>query len=62
MRVGLTGGIASGKSTVSSILRELGAVGLDLLREELQRLPIPKKRIELACRLHVRGSTGERRP
>ena len=41
-------------------MRELGAVGLDLLREELQGLPIPRKRIELACRLHVRGSTGKR--
>jgi len=29
MRVGLTGGIASGKSTVSSFLRELGAVVID---------------------------------
>lgn len=29
MRVGLTGGIASGKSTVSGILRELGAVVID---------------------------------
>jgi dephospho-CoA kinase len=29
MRVGLTGGIASGKSTVSAILRELGAVVID---------------------------------
>ncbi|GAA4805554.1 dephospho-CoA kinase [Nocardioides caeni] len=29
MRVGLTGGIASGKSTVASILRELGAVVID---------------------------------
>jgi len=29
MRVGLTGGIASGKSTVSTILRELGAVVID---------------------------------
>lgn len=29
MRVGLTGGIASGKSTVASILRELGAVIID---------------------------------
>lgn len=28
-RVGLTGGIASGKSTVSAILRELGAVVID---------------------------------
>ena len=29
MRVGLTGGIASGKSTVSAILRDLGAVVID---------------------------------
>lgn len=29
MRVGLTGGIASGKSTVSDILRELGATVID---------------------------------
>ena len=29
MRVGLTGGVASGKSTVSGILRELGAVVID---------------------------------
>ena len=29
MRVGLTGGVASGKSTVAAILRELGAVVID---------------------------------
>ncbi|BBH16238.1 dephospho-CoA kinase [Nocardioides baekrokdamisoli] len=29
MRVGLTGGIASGKSTVSAMLRELGAIVID---------------------------------
>ena len=29
MRVGLTGGVASGKSTVSGILRDLGAVVID---------------------------------
>lgn len=29
MRVGLTGGVASGKSTVSAILQELGAVVID---------------------------------
>ena len=29
MRVGLTGGVASGKSTVSAILAELGAVVID---------------------------------
>lgn len=40
MRVGLTGGVASGKSTVSSILRELGAVIIDadaLAREVVAR-------------------------
>lgn len=40
MRVGLTGGVASGKSTVSSILDELGAVVIDadlLAREVVQR-------------------------
>ena len=29
MRVGLTGGVASGKSTVSAMLRELGAIVID---------------------------------
>ena len=29
MRVGLTGGVASGKSTVAAVLRELGAVVID---------------------------------
>lgn len=40
VRVGLTGGIASGKSTVSTILRELGAVVIDadaLAREVVER-------------------------
>ncbi len=40
MRVGLTGGIASGKSTVSTILSELGAVVIDsdvLAREVVAR-------------------------
>ncbi|MDN5746387.1 MAG: dephospho-CoA kinase [Nocardioidaceae bacterium] len=40
MRVGLTGGIASGKSTVSSMLAELGAVVIDadqLAREVVAR-------------------------
>ena len=39
-RVGLTGGVASGKSTVSAILRELGAVVIDadvLAREVVAR-------------------------
>jgi dephospho-CoA kinase len=40
MRVGLTGGVASGKSTVSAIFRELGAVVIDadqLAREVVAR-------------------------
>lgn len=40
MRVGLTGGIASGKSTVSAILEELGATIIDgdkLAREVVER-------------------------
>jgi dephospho-CoA kinase len=40
LRVGLTGGIASGKSTVSSILRELGAVVIDA--DELAREVVAK--------------------
>jgi dephospho-CoA kinase len=40
MRVGLTGGIASGKSTVSAILRELGAVVIDA--DELAREVVAK--------------------
>lgn len=35
MRIGLTGGVASGKSTVAAILRELGAVVIDA--DELAR-------------------------
>ncbi|HEY0888083.1 MAG TPA: dephospho-CoA kinase [Nocardioides sp.] len=43
MRVGLTGGIASGKSTVSAMLRELGAivVDADLLAREVVRPGTP---------------------
>jgi dephospho-CoA kinase len=40
LRIGLTGGIASGKSTVSAMLAELGAVVIDadaLAREVVQR-------------------------
>jgi dephospho-CoA kinase len=40
VRVGLTGGIASGKSTVSAILRELGAVVIDA--DELAREVVEK--------------------
>lgn len=40
LRVGLTGGVASGKSTVSAILRELGAVVIDA--DELARDVVAK--------------------
>ena len=40
LRVGLTGGIASGKSTVSAIFRELGAVVIDA--DELARHVVAK--------------------
>jgi dephospho-CoA kinase len=40
LRVGLTGGIASGKSTVSAIFRELGAVVIDA--DELARDVVAK--------------------
>ena len=40
LRVGLTGGVASGKSTVSAILRELGAIVIDA--DELARDVVAK--------------------
>ena len=40
LRVGLTGGIASGKSTVSAIFRELGAIVIDA--DELAREVVAK--------------------
>lgn len=61
--VGLTGGIASGKSTVSQRLRELGAVVVDAdaIARALQR---PGERGYLAVREHfgdavIHASTGE---
>lgn len=45
-------------SVVEIPMRAIGAAALDLLREELTaRAPLPK-RVELACRLLPRGSTG----
>lgn len=43
MRVGLTGGVASGKSTVAALLRELGAlvVDADVLAREVVELGTP---------------------
>lgn len=54
MRVGLTGGIASGKSTVSAILRELGAVVIDA--DQLARDVVAKGTPGLAKVVEAFGS------
>lgn len=54
MRVGLTGGIASGKSTVSSILRELGAVVIDA--DQLAREVVAKGTPGLAAVVEAFGA------
>ena len=46
MRVGLTGGVASGKSTVSAMLSELGAVVIDA--DQLAREVVEKGTLGLA--------------
>jgi DNA-binding LacI/PurR family transcriptional regulator len=38
--------------------REIGMVGLDLLRDELSGPPMPARRVELACRVVERQSVG----
>lgn len=53
MHVGLTGGIASGKSTVSAILRELGAVVIDA--DQLAREVVSKGTPGLAQVVEVFG-------
>ena len=54
MRVGLTGGIASGKSTVSAMLRELGAVVIDA--DELAREVVARGTPGLAAVVEEFGS------
>lgn len=53
MRVGLTGGIASGKSTVSAILTELGAVVIDA--DQLAREVVAKGTPGLARVVEIFG-------
>ncbi|MEV5003093.1 dephospho-CoA kinase [Nocardioides sp. LML1-1-1.1] len=53
MRVGLTGGIASGKSTVSAVLRELGAVVIDA--DQLAREVVAKGTPGLAAVVEAFG-------
>lgn len=62
MRIGLTGGVASGKSTVSAILRELGAVVIDadqLAREVVARGTPGLQRVVEAFGPDVLGPDGE---
>ncbi|HYG94144.1 MAG TPA: dephospho-CoA kinase [Nocardioides sp.] len=62
MRVGLTGGVASGKSTVSAILDELGAVVIDadrLAREVVARGTPGLQQVVAAFGPEVLTSDGE---
>jgi len=62
MRVGLTGGIASGKSTVSAILAELGAVVIDgdqLAREVVERGTPGLERVVAAFGAQVLTAAGD---
>ena len=67
VRIGLTGGIASGKSTVSQVLRELGAVVIDAdaLAREVVRAGTPGlaavvEEFGAACSRRTGTSTGPR--
>lgn len=62
MRVGLTGGIASGKSTVSAILAELGAVVIDadrLAREVVAKGTPGVEQVVAAFGPEILGPDGE---
>ena len=62
MRIGLTGGIASGKSSVSAILRELGAVVVDadqLAREVVAKGTRGLEQVVEAFGAEVLGPDGE---
>lgn len=48
-------------TTMHIPMREIGSVALDLLRDNLSGIPIPPRRVELACHLVRRASTGPRR-
>ena len=49
-------------TTMHIPMREIGSVALDLLRDSLSGLPMPPRRVELACHFVERASTGPRRP
>ncbi len=62
MRIGLTGGVASGKSSVSAVLRELGAVVIDadqLAREVVAKGTPGLERVVAAFGADVLGPDGE---
>ncbi len=62
MRIGLTGGVASGKSSVSGILRELGAVVIDadqLAREVVAKGTPGLERVVEAFGADVLAADGE---
>ena len=44
-------------TTMHIPMREIGSVALDLLRDSLSGLPMPPRRVELACHLVERAST-----
>jgi DNA-binding LacI/PurR family transcriptional regulator len=46
-------------TTMHIPMREIGSVALDLLRDKLSGLPMPPRRVELACHLVERASTGK---
>jgi DNA-binding LacI/PurR family transcriptional regulator len=48
-------------TTMHIPMREIGSVALDLLRDNLSGLPMPPRRVELACHLVERSSTAQRR-
>jgi DNA-binding LacI/PurR family transcriptional regulator len=49
-------------TTMHIPMREIGSVALDLLRDSLSGLPMPPRRVELACHLVERASTATCRP
>jgi DNA-binding LacI/PurR family transcriptional regulator len=46
-------------TTMHIPMREIGSIALDLLRDNLSGLPMPPRRVELACHLVERASTGK---
>lgn len=49
-------------TTMHIPMREIGAAALDLLRDDLMGIPMPPRRLELACHIVERQSTAPVRP